>query len=486
MLKPTADLEMLAGVNRFVMHVSVHQPLDNAPGLSLGPFGQWFTRLDTWAEQGRAWMDYLARCSYLLQQGQAVADIAYFYGEEANVTALFTRTSPNIPDGYNFDFVNRDVILNRLTVQDGRLVTATGMSYRFLELGGSSHKMTLGVLTRIRDLVREGAVVVGPRPIGSPSLADDGAQWTAVADELWGFDLAVRRVGKGRVYPGTDFGQIMNTERVDADFSYSGQATDTHVMFYHRLTSDGDIYFVSNRSDRAETFDATFRVAGRSPELWRADTGAIEPVSYLIHGSLTTVPLQLQRYESVFVVFDKSTSTQKRTVIQPTGSAIAKLDGPWDVTFQAGRGAPEKMHFAALSDWSQNADLGIKFFSGTATYVKTVRVPSASFKPGARFELDLGSVQNIAEVSVNGRSSETVWKPPYTVDVTAGLKPGMNAFTIKVTNLWPNRLIGDKQPGAKRVAFASIDAYTADSPLLPSGLLGPVVLIRRWAARGYP
>jgi hypothetical protein len=480
MLKPTVDLEMAAGVNLFVMHVSVHQPLDKGPGLSLGPFGQWFNRLDTWSEQGRPWMDYLARSSYLLQQGQAVADIAYFYGEEAPVTALFTQAPPATPEGYNFDFVNRDVILNRLSVQDGRLVTGTGMSYRVLYLGGSSKRMTLGVLRRIRDFVRNGAVVAGERPTTSPSLADNQGQWVAIADELWGdgSDSGMRRVGQGRVYPLTDLTQVLSAEEVDLDFSHARPAAEIPLMFFHRRTPQADIYFVANRFDRAAEFDATFRVAGRAAELWHADTGLIQPASYAIHGGLTTVPLKLEPYGSVFVVFDKPASLQEQTIVEPVRTQVARLQGAWDISFQPNRGAPANAHFSALSDWSQNPDPGIKYFSGTATYTQTIKIPATTLKSGARFELDLGSVREVADVVVNGQPSGTAWKPPYHVDVTRALKPGANTFTIKVTNLWPNRLIGDKQPGATRVAFASIDAYAASSPLLPSGLLGPVQLFR--------
>lgn len=480
MLKSTVDLEMAAGVNLFVMHVSVHQPLDRGPGLSLGPFGQWFNRLDTWSEQARPWMDYLARSSYMLQQGQAVADIAYFYGEEAPVTALFTQASPAMPEGYNFDFVNRDVILNRLSVQNGRLGTKTGMSYRILYLGGSSQRMTLGVLRRISEFVHEGAVVAGARPTASPSLADDQGQWIAIADELWGdgSDSGVRRAGQGRVYPFSDLAPVLSAEGIDPDFSYSKPTADSRLMYFHRATPATDIYFVSNRSAHGESLAATFRVTGRAAELWSADTGAIQPASYAIHGRLTSVPLKLAPHDAVFVVFDKSAPLPQFIAVEPVRIPVARLQGAWDVSFQPNRGAPANAHFAALRDWSQNPDPGIRYFSGSATYTQTLEIASTTLKSGARFELDLGSVREVADVSVNGQPSGTVWKPPYRLDVTRALKPGANTFTIKVTNLWPNRLIGDKQPGAVKVAFASIDAYAASAPLLASGLLGPVELLR--------
>jgi alpha-L-rhamnosidase len=263
--------------------------------------------------------------------------------------------------------------------------------------------------------------------------------------------------------------QLFHKRRVSCFFA---------LLRYGFLTDLEKSYFVSNRSDRAESLDATFRVAGKAVELWRADTGLIQPASYAIHGRLTTVPLKLEPYDALFVVFDKPASVPEYTTAEPVRVQVAKLQDAWTVSFQPNRGAPAGTHFAALRDWSQNPDPGIKYFSGTATYTQTIKISTAAFKSGARFELDLGSVREVAGVVVNGQPSGTAWKPPYRVDVTRALKPGMNTFTIEVTNLWPNRLIGDKQPGAKRVAFASIDAYAASSPLLPSGLLGPVELFR--------
>jgi hypothetical protein len=191
---------MTMGLNRFVIHTSVHQPLlDRKPGLSLGPFGQWFTRNETWAEQARPWITYLARSSYLLQQGKFVADILYFYGEDTNVTALFTEKNPPIPEGYNFDFVNADALIHVLEVKDGRLITKSGMSYRVLALDPHSQHMSLPVLRKIRELVTAGAVVCGPKPTETPSLADDSAEYRKIADELWASG-AGSSVGSGKVY----------------------------------------------------------------------------------------------------------------------------------------------------------------------------------------------------------------------------------------------------------------------------------------------
>ncbi len=187
-LKPTADKELAMGLNRFVIHTSVHQPLmDRGPGLALGPFGQWFTRNETWSGAGaKAWIDYLARSSYLLQQGRFVADVAWYYGEDSNITALYGQSAPPIPEGYPFDYVNADVIRHKLKVANGRLVTDSGMSYRVLAMDARAAQMSLPVLRAIRDLVAAGAIVAGPKPTGSPSLADDDREYEAIVASLWG------------------------------------------------------------------------------------------------------------------------------------------------------------------------------------------------------------------------------------------------------------------------------------------------------------
>ncbi|HZO92063.1 MAG TPA: glycosyl hydrolase [Chthonomonadaceae bacterium] len=479
-LKPTADKELAMGLNRFVIHTSVHQPLlDKKPGLSLGPFGQWFTRNETWAEQAQPWISYLARCSYLLQQGHFVADVLYFYGEDSNITALFGDRSPDVPSGYNFDYINADALIHRLSVRDGRLATPSGMQYRVLALDPHSRQMSLPVLRKIRDMVEAGAVVVGAKPANTPSLRDDPAEFQAIADQLWGPDGSGRTYGQGKVYAGPSLAEALTAMQVTPDFAYTRPESDTNLLFVHRRLADGDLYFVDNRNNRREVVDATFRVQGKAAELWHADTGKREPASYRMEGEGTTVPLRLDPYETVFVVFRKPTTEPARTLPTPTETPLATVEGTWEVSFQPDRGAPAKITLDRLSSWSENADPGVKYFSGTGTYTKTVQAPADWFQPGARLWLDLGNVKNLAEVSVNGKPLGIVWKAPFRVDVTDALKPGDNTVSIAVTNLWVNRLIGDQQPGVtKKYTFTTQQFYRANSPLLPSGLLGPVTIVR--------
>ncbi|MFZ2053937.1 MAG: glycosyl hydrolase [Candidatus Aminicenantales bacterium] len=474
-LKSGADRLMAMGLNRFVIHTSVHQLVDDKiPGLGLGPFGQWFTRHETWAELARPWTTYLARSCYMLQQGKFVADIIYYYGEDSNITALFLGKLPDIPVGYNFDFVNADALENRLSVADGKIKTATGMSYRLLALDPNSQHMSLAVLRTIRDLVKAGAVVVGPKPVESPSLADSQAEFRAIADEVWG-----RGVGKGKVYGGETMAEALEALKVEPDIEYTKPRQDTSLRFVHRKLTDGDIYWISNTNNRPEVLEASFRVEGKEPELWHADTGVIEPAAYSIAGGRTTIPLRLDANDAVFVIFRKAAEAPSRAVPVPAETIVASVTGAWDVAFQADRGAPAKVTFDSLGSWSDSSDPGVKYFSGTATYTKTIQALEDWFKPGAKLCLDLGDVKNIAQVSVNGRPFGILWKPPFRVDVTSALKAGANTLEIKVTNLWVNRLIGDQQPNfTKKYTYTALEFYRADSPLLPSGLLGPVLIVR--------
>jgi hypothetical protein len=208
-------------------------------------------------------------------------------------------------------------------------------------------------------------------------------------------------------------------------------------------------------------------------------TGATGPASYLIANGRTIVPLRLEPDDAVFVVFRRDAAEPARAVPEPVETELATVGGPWDVAFQPGRGAPDGITLDRLSSWSENADPGVKYFSGVGTYTKTIEAPEAWFKSGARLWLDLGEVKNLAEVKVNGRPLGTVWKSPFRVDATEALKPGPNTLEVKVANLWVNRLIGDKQPGVtKPYTYTAVEFYQADSPLQPSGLLGPVRIVR--------
>ncbi|MFM2368547.1 MAG: hypothetical protein RL619_847, partial [Bacteroidota bacterium] len=478
-LKPTADMELASGLNRFVIHTSVHQPSDeHVPGLGLGPFGQWFTRHETWAEQANAWITYLARSSYLLQQGEFVADVIYYYGEDNNITSLFGKKQPNIPVGYNYDFVNADALLNLLFVKNGQIVTPSGMHYKVLALDANSQQMTLKVANKISELVKAGAVVVGPKPIGTPSLNDDKTAFNTIVDELWGADNTVKSIGNGKVYTGESIEKVLTALQVKPDFEYTKPQEDTQLLYVHRELPEQELYWVNNRNDRTEEVEATFRVSEKTVEIWHPETGKTEPASYSFVDGRTKVSLHLEPNDAVFVVFKENTTKTAEILPAVTETKLTAIEGNWNLSFQKERGAPSDITIDKLTSWTESSEAGIKYFSGTGTYSKTIDAPKTWFKNAGQLWIDLGDVKNLAEVIVNGKSLGIVWKKPFRVDATGILKPGKNTLEIKVTNLWVNRLIGDAQPDVvKKITYTTMPFYQANAPLLPSGLLSTVTVL---------
>jgi hypothetical protein len=288
----------------------------------------------------------------------------------------------------------------------------------------------------------------------------------------------VHAVGQGQVHAGQSAAEVLGKLQETADFSYTKPKPDTRLEFVHRHLPDCEIYFVDNRSASAQTVDATFRVHGKAPELWRAETGTVASASYKIDGGRTTVPLQLEPWGTVFVVFRKNSKEAFRTVPHIAETKLADVAGPWTVAFQPGGGAPKSTTLDKLVSWSESSDAGIKYFSGIGTYTQSIQAPTSWFAKGAHVWIDLGEVKNLAVVTVNGKNLGTVWHAPFRIDATSALKPGINEVKVEVINAWVNRLIGDQQPGATKYTFADVQPYNSTSPLLPSGLLGPVTVLQ--------
>lgn len=476
-LRRIIDLEFASGINRPVVHTSVHQPVDDKkPGLSLMIFGQYFNRHEAWAELARPWVDYMARSSLLLQAGRNVADVGYFYGEEAPITGLYGQAPvADAPKVHAYDFVNRDALFDAIEVKDGELAAKGGARYKALYLGGSSRRMTLPTLQRIAALVEAGATIVGLAPAESPALNDDPAAFKALARQLWNGD-PVTKVGAGRVVASSDIDSALSSIGVKPDFRIEGASTDAHVMFVHRELADGDLWFVYNRKAADERIEARFRVTDKQPELWHADTGRTEAVSYRIENGETVVPMALAGEDSVFVVFRKPAAADALAIKPVVPVELGRIDGSWTVSFESGRGAPASIQLPALAPLNENADPGVKYFSGLATYAKSFALPKG-VRTGAPVWLDLGAVGELAQVTVNGKDVGTAWHKPYRVDIGAALRRGTNRLEVRVANLWVNRLIGDAQPGATKVTWTAIPTYQAAAPLRASGLIGPVTLL---------
>lgn len=476
-MKQRGDRFFTEGINATLLHLYIQQPDDRVPGINAN-FGNEFNRHNTWFSQMDVFARYLKRCNYMLQQGRYVADVAYFLGEDApKMTGV---RNPELPRGYSFDYVNAEVLMDA-HVDKGKLTLKSGMQYSVLVLP-KIRTMRPALLRKLKQLVADGLVLQGPAPSKSPSLQDYpqcDAEVQALAEEMWQtadqpFASCVG-YGKGRIYPQASIEQIMNDLGIVPDFTTDDVALP--VMFIHQTFDDGDYYFVSNQSDQTISFDAVFRAQGKKPELWNPLTAELRWLpEYAALTKATKIPLVLQPYESSFIVFRSAadaTSVEGRNY--PERQIVSRIETPWTVTFQSGRGGPsEPVSFEQLTDWIQHADNRIKYFSGTATYTNTFKM---SKLPTAPVYIDLGKVMVMAKVKVNGSYVGGVWTAPYRLNISSALRKGKNTVEVEVVNCWRNRLIGEKLlPEADRFTFQTATYLNKDSELQPSGLLGPVVV----------
>lgn len=520
-LKPTFDEQACEGLNRVVWHNFCCSPAEMGIPGQVYFAGTHMNPNVTWWEQSGAFLGYLDRCQYLLQQGTFVADVLYYYGDNVPNFVRLKKTDPaGALPGYDYDVIDEEALLARVRAEKGRLVLPDGLSYRVLVLPARD-SISPAALRKVAKLVEAGATVIGPRPAHATGLQGD-EEVAALARRLWGagtLSAAGRRaVGKGRVLWGCTARQALAADHVPPDFEFAASA-DARLDYIHRSLPDGEIYFVCSQGERAEDVRCTFRVAGRAPELWLPDTGEIrsQPAYDFTPDGRTVVPLHFDPYGSVFVVFRRPARPERIVAARKDGRPAAGLDlaggdggqvtltawdagryelrradgrrltaavaglpapqtleGPWTVHF------PDPVTFEKLVSWTERPEEKVKYFSGTATYSREFDLPA--LPAGRVLSLDLGRVKEIAEVRLNGKDLGILWKPPFAVDITEAVRPGRNTLEVRVTNLWPNRLIGDQRlPPEQRTTRTNVTKFKANSPLMESGLLGPVTL--RWGER---
>ena len=473
-MKQRGDRFFTEGINSSLLHVYIHQPFeDREPGLDAW-FGNEFNRKNTWFSQMDVFTGYLKRCNFMLQRGDYVADVAYFIGEDApKMTGICT---PELPAGYSFDYINGEVLLQRASVEDGRIVLPSGMKYRLLVLP-QLETMRPEILQKIKELLQAGACVIGPAPKYSPSLSDYPAadrKVQALASELWGDQTeSVRTIGKGRLFmPATSLQPVLEALNVKPDMRVN---SGTPVLFIHRATDEGDIYFISNQSETPVDINPSFRVAGKLPELWNPLTAEIRLLpEFTCADGVTTVPVRLEGFESSFIIFRKKGTPAKTTARNyPVKEGLATVSSPWQVDFEKGKRGPEEaVTFPALQDWTESTDPSIRYFSGKAIYTNRITLDKL---PQKALYLDLGKVMVMAKVKINGQYVGGVWTTPYRLPVGDFLRKGENLIEVEVVNNWRNRLIGDASlPEKERGTWTNVNPWNADSPLQSSGLIGPV------------
>lgn len=461
-MKNTADIALSCGLNRFVIHETSQQPDDtHRPGLDLIGYGQWFNRHDTWAEEARAWTDYLARSSYLLQQGRFKADILYYYGEDNCVTGLFGNRLPDMPAGYAYDFVNPYGLQHAVFPVDGHLVTESGMDYRLLVLGPHCRTMSYAVLDRILYLAKAGIPVCGTLPERCASLADSQEA----------FDLLLRQLKP--LFLEMPVEEALEAKGIRPDF-----IGPENWSYVHRETDREDIWWIRNFSGARASSVIQVRGGGGQPRLLDPVTGRIRRIDASTSpDGYRSFQLDLEANDAFFVVIGKAPDTA--VPVRPVRKVpVLTVDGSWTLFFESGLGAPASTVFDHLMSYTESVDPSIRYYAGTVTYRNAFSLKKRKLKGTKTWEIDLGEVKNLARVKVNGHDLGVVWKAPFQVEVPAEyLHAGTNDLEVKVINLWPNRIIGDLQPDAVRKwTYTASNWYTADSPLLPSGLLGPVTV----------
>jgi hypothetical protein len=482
-LKQRGDRFFAEGINNTLLHVYIQQPYeDKNPGVN-ARFGNPFNRKNTWFSQIDVFIDYTKRSNYMLQQGLNVADVCYFIGEDAPV--MTGVTDPALPVGYQFDYMNAEVIEKYMTVEDGMITLPHGTKYRIMVLP-KLETMRPELLTKIKQLVSDGAIILGPAPQRSPSLQNQPAadyQIQAMAAELWGevdgVHVKSHKFGKGMVLNGMDMEEALALINCVPDCKLP---EDNSIHYGHRTLGNGEIYFVSNQTAEDQIITPEFRVSGLQPELWEATTGSIRDLpAYEQNANVTAVPLKLAPYESMFIVFSKPAGNSNATGIEgnfPSQELVESLDGPWTVHFDpALRGPKDPVVFETLTDWTTSENEGIKYYSGTAVYKNNFSIESLSEMQ--KTGINIGALTSMAKVKVNGKYAGGVWTAPYCLDITDFIKAGENKLEIEVVNNWMNRIIGDlKLPEEERETWCSYHPYHADSPLQPSGLFGPVMLYK--------
>lgn len=481
-IKQRGDRFFAEGINSTILHVYISQPNDyKLPGLNTG-FGNEFNRNNNWFSQMDVFTQYLKRTNLLLQQGLNVADVAYFIGED--VPKMTGITDPPLPVGYQFDYINAEVIEKYMTVQNGMLTLPHGTQYKILVLP-KLETMRPSLLAKIKQLVTDGAIILGPAPKTSPSLQNYPEADQLVhkwASELWGTvdgrTSKYQKFGKGIVIDGMSLGEAFDLINLIPDCKLPD---NNSIHYSHRKIPEGDIYFISNQSDTNKDLDIEFRVTDMQPQLWDPVTGYIRDLpSFKKNVSTTAVPLKLETNESVFVVFRKSHNKKSNGLSgknYPKPTVIDSLTGPWEVSFKAHNGDLVKtVYFDTLQDWITSSDNQIKYFSGTAIYKNNFKI--AQLPVGNELFINLGSLTAMAKITINGKYAGGVWTPPYQLKITDLLVKGENEIIIEVVNNWMNRLIGDLNvPEKEKMTWSLVNPYTPQTALQPSGLLGPVKIL---------
>lgn len=520
-LKHVANQHFADGVTHIIFQAYTHNPsLDGPPpGSSLGSgIGTPFLRKQTWWSAMPEFTSYLTRCGQMLEAGIPVTDVLWYLGDELDHKPA--QNTP-FPDGFRYDYCNPDALVNRLSVKDGKWRTPEGLSYRLLWFP-NSEKMLPGTAEKLLEGIEKGAtVVLSSLPIENPSLRggkEGDLELKKLAEQLRGepdpqFSNA-RKIGEGRLFVGQSLRKVLDS------LYWAPDVQQSNIRWIHRRDREKEWYFVAPKSPDGFSGKIGFHATGRV-ELWNPETGDVEPCSLARRkSSVTWIDMDLSPSESRFVVFYPALEENVRIVnVEHDGQPVTSwgtssctvngdsviawgngvyrvtksdhsvctntvrnamrmaLPGTWNVNFPDGRGAPSLVRMSSLVPWKEmNGTIEARSFSGTASY--GIDFALRQLRPNQVVYLDLGRVESIATVFVNGRRIKTMWAYPYRADITYAIKPGINRLTLEVTDTWHNRLVFDAGLPEKERRTWTIGGPSKDAPLVESGCLGPVYLYR--------
>lgn len=523
-VKYLIDYNFAKGVNHLVFHTFSHTPqTDVFPGSSFGGnIGFPLVREQTWWKYMPEWIEYLSRNQYVLQQGEYVADVLRYYGDD------FDRPPFDLdafPKGYKFDYLNEEILQEKLSVKDGKIHVENSGDYRIITLR-DSEKILLSTLKNVKELVLNGAVVLGNKPKDSPSLMDDTTdleELKSISDELWGnTNSGVKQVGKGKVYWGKTLDEVLIEEKITKDVIVP---ENLNINWIHRETKDAHIYFVASKEDSPVDVALSFRINNASPQIWDAFTGhQQEAKTWKSENNRTNVAISFAKNGSKIIVFTKGdskslaekvtlndntilhtktgwyqihktnnyptlfwnkdeliASTSGDYIFHQNGKEVKKtvllkkqsLQNDWKLTFEKGWDTPEFIVIDELKSLTELENNAVKHYSGTTRYTKTFDVT----EKGKSIIIDLGEVANIAELWCNGKKVGTKWAPPFQFDITKEIQLGKNELKIKVTNTWRNQLIFDNQRSKMlKKTWTTAGPRKNETSLEASGLIGPVKL----------
>jgi hypothetical protein len=492
-LKKWGDQAFARGINRYYFHTFAHQPFDDSvqPGMTFGPYGGNFHRNNTWFPKSRGWMDYIARCQFLMQSGSYQADVLVLYGDERGFNSFLDGKEPpdmqEIP-GRNFDLGGM-ASLDDLSVDENGIIRVTRKG-RLLDTGYQllllkrADLMLPEHVAKLGKLADRGARIFAPKPLRSPSYrnhAEADATLQTLIHRYW---------DSGLIQLPQAFEEAATKRMPDCEVPES-------MAFNRHRIGGADAYFISNQKAESREVTATFRVAGKQPELWNPLTGETRDAANwkALADGRTQVRFDLGPDGSTFVVFREPTISKGQTMPKPELKELLALNDDWVVAFDPKWGPENQVVFDHLVPWNEHADEAIKYFSGSAVYRKAFNL--SAIDKSAKLQLDLGRVDVMARVKLNGKDLGLLWCPPFLVDISEAVKPGGNILEIEVTNLWINRLIGDEafpyeniypsirngQPLPEeslrktfefRFKGGNAKHWEKTSALRPSGLIGPV------------